>query len=394
MKLQLVATCLFGLEKLLGEEIDALGLKRLETMDGRVTFEGTESDIARANIGLRCAEHVFIRIGAFPATDYTALFEGTKALPWEAWIAKNDAFPVKGHSIKSKLYSVPDCQSIIKKAIVDRLSACYGLRWLPETEVKYQVEFFLFKDLATLMIDTTGIPLHKRGYRPDAGIAPLRETLAAAMALTSRPREDVLFWDPMCGSGTIAIEAAMILSNRAPGLGRAFAAEAFPQLPAALWSDAREAARAGIRKNASFEVYASDIDEDILDVVYENALRAGVEEYMNIFAADVRSIQKPSPDRRGTIVCNPPYGERLMTPAEAEQLYREMGRAFSALEPWQIYIITSHPDFEKLYGRRADKVRKLYNGMISCNLYQFFKPRDAFSDRAPAPGKNRFRTKK
>lgn len=383
MKLQLVATCLFGLEKLLGEEIDALGLKRLDTMDGRVTFEGTESDIARANLGLRCAEHVFVRIGAFPATDYTALFEGAKALPWEEWIGKNDAFPVKGHSIKSKLYSVPDCQSILKKAIADRLSSRYGLRWLPETGIRYQVEFFLFKDIATLMIDTTGVPLHKRGYRPDAGIAPLRETLAAAMALTSRPREDVLFWDPMCGSGTIAIEAAMILSNRAPGLGRSFAAEAFPQIPASLWADARDAATAAIRKDASFEVYASDIDEDILDVVYENALRAGVEEYMNIFAADVRKIQKPTPDRRGTVVCNPPYGERLLTPEEAEQLYRDMGRAFSALEPWQIYVITSHPDFEKLYGRRADKVRKLYNGMIPCNLYQFFKPQDGFSGHNP-----------
>ncbi|MBQ8310443.1 MAG: class I SAM-dependent RNA methyltransferase [Clostridia bacterium] len=375
MKLQLVATCLFGLEKLLGEEIDALGLVRLDTMDGRVTFEGTLADVARANIGLRCAEHVFIKLGSFPATSFTELFDGVKSLPWEEWVGKNDAFPVKGHAIKSKLYSVPDCQSIVKKAVVQRLSEHYGIKWFAESGVKYQIEFFIFKDVATLMIDTSGIPLHKRGYRPAAGPAPLRETLAAALALTARPREDVLFWDPMCGSGTIAIEAALILANRAPGLGRSFAAEAFPQIPAPLWQDARDAAEAAIRRDSQYEVYASDIDEDILDVVYENALRAGVEEHMSIFQADVRKLEKPE-GRRGTIVCNPPYGERLMTPAEAESLYRDMGRAFANLSPWQIYIITSHPQFERCYGQRADKIRKLYNGLIPCNLYQYFKPRD------------------
>ncbi len=373
MKLQMVATCLFGLEKLLGEEIDSLGLHRTDTMDGRVSFEGTEADVARANLHLRCAEHVFICLGRFSATTFDELFEGTKALPWEHWIGKLDAFPVKGHCIKSKLFSVPDCQSIVKKAIVDRLSSHYGVRWLVEEAVKYQVEFFLFKDTAALMIDTSGTPLHKRGYRPAAGPAPLRETLAAALALTARPREDVLFWDPMCGSGTIAIEAALILANRAPGLGRNFAAESFAQIPAPLWRDAREAAEAQIKHDSPFEVYASDIDEDILDVVYENALRAGVEEHLNIFCADVRKIQKE--DRRGTVVCNPPYGERLMTPREVEQLYREMGKAFSTLAPWQIYIITSYPQFERFYGARADKIRKLYNGMIPCNLYQYFKPK-------------------
>ncbi len=372
MKLNLVATCLFGLEKLLGEELDALGLERTETMDGRVFFRGEPADVARANLHLRCAEHVFILLGRFSATTFAELFDGVRALPWEDWIGKLDAFPVKGHAIKSKLFSVPDCQSIVKKAIVERLSAHYGVKWFAETEAKYQIEFFLFKDVVSLMIDTSGIPLHKRGYRPAAGPAPLRETLAAALALTARPREDVLFWDPMCGSGTIAIEAALILANRAPGLGRSFAAESFGQIPASAWREAREAAEDAIRRDASFEVYASDIDEEILDVVYENALRAGVEEHMNIFAADVRKIKKE--DRRGTVVCNPPYGERLLTPAEAEQLYRDMGRAFADLAPWQIYIITSHPAFEKFYGRRADKVRKLYNGMIPCNLYQYFKP--------------------
>ena len=374
MKLQLVATCLFGLEKLLGAEIDGLGLRRLETMDGRVIFEGEPKDIAEANIRLRCAERVMIRVGAFPARNFEELFEGTKKLPWEDWIGKYDAFPVKGHCIKSKLYSVPDCQSIIKKAVVNRLSDVYGVRWFQESGVKYQIEFFLFKDVVSVMIDTSGVALHKRGYRPDAGAAPLRETLAAALALTARPREDTLFWDPTCGSATIAIEAAMILSNRAPGLGRSFVGETFPQISADIWRTARESAEADIRYDADFEVWASDIDEDVLDVAYENALRAGVEEHMRIFQADVRSIEKP--DRRGTIVCNPPYGERLMTPEEAEALYRDMGRVFESFLPWQIYVITSHPAFEKAYGRRADKIRKLYNGMIPCNLYQYFKPKN------------------
>jgi len=375
MRLELVATCLFGLEKLLGEELDALGVKRLDTMDGRVTFEGTLADVARANLSLRTAEHVFIKLGAFPATSFAELFDGVKAIAWEEWIGKNDAFPVKGHAIKSKLYSLPDCQSIVKKAVVDRLSSAHGIRWFAETDVKYQIEFFIFKDVATLMIDTSGIPLHKRGYRPAAGAAPLRETLAAALALTSRPREDTLFWDPTCGSGTIAIEAAMILSNRAPGLGRGFAAEAFPAIPEKVWQEERARAEAQILTDSRYEVYASDIDEDILDTVYENALRAGVEEHLNIFCADVRKIKKPD-GRRGTVVCNPPYGERLMTPAEAEALYRDMGRAFASLSPWQIYIITSHPQFERFYGQRADKIRKLYNGMIPCNLYQYFKPKN------------------
>ena len=373
--MKLVATCLFGLEKLLGSEIDALGLCRLETMDGRVTFEGTPRDIARANIGLRCAERVYILLGSFPATSFTELFDGVKALPWEEFVGKYDEFPVKGHAIKSKLYSVPDCQSIVKKAVVERMSTHYGAKWFSENSgVKYQIEFFIFKDVAHLMIDTSGIPLHKRGYRPEAGIAPIRETLAAAIALTARPREDTLFWDPFCGSGTIAIEAALIATNRAPGLNRQFVGEKFALLPARLWHEAREEAEAKIVTDSKFEAYASDIDEDILDVAYESAVRAGVEEHLNIFTADARKIKKE--DRRGTIACNPPYGERLMDQREVAALYADMGRAFEELLPWQIYVITSCENFERLYGRRADKVKKLYNGMIPCNLYEFFKPRD------------------
>ena len=380
MKCTLVATCLFGLEKALGEEIDALGLHRLHTMDGRVTFEGEEKDIPRANIGLRLAERVYVKLGQFPARSFSELFDGTRALPWEEWIGRLDAFPVKGHSIRSQLTSVPDCQSIVKKAVVERLHDKYGIEWFQETGSTYQIEFFLFKDEASLMIDTSGLALHKRGYRPAAGAAPLRETLAAAVVLTARPREDVLFWDPFCGSGTIAIEAAMLMKGIAPGLGRIFAGERFARIPPSLWKQAREEAE-GRRKTAcAFEVFASDVDEAILDVTRENAKRAGVDDCMKIFAADARRIKRL--DRRGTVVCNPPYGERMGEMAEVEALYRQMGKAFRDLYPWQIYILTSHERFQQLYGQRADKVKKLYNGMLPCTLYQYFKPHTEDAGRA------------
>lgn len=370
----LVATCLFGLEKQLGEEIDALGCKRLDTMDGRVTFEGTEADIARANMRLRLAERVFIRVGQFPARSFTELFDGVRALPFEDFIGPDDAFPVKGHAIRSALFSVPDCQSIVKKAVVERLSEAYGIKWFSEEGAKYQIEFFIFKDIATLMIDTSGIALHKRGYRPAAGAAPLRETLGAALALTARPREDTLLWDPFCGSGTIVIEAAMILKNIAPGLDRRFAAMDFDCLHHRIWREAAEEARALVRADVHPELFGSDVDEKVLQYARENAERAGVADCIRFFRADARRIEKPSADRRGTIICNPPYGERLMEKREVEALYRDIGKQFATLAPWQIYVITSHEEFERFYGRRADKTRKLFNGMIPCRLYQFFKP--------------------
>lgn len=368
----MVATCLFGLEKLLGEEIDALGCRRIETMDGRITFEGDEHQLAAANIRLRLAERVYIKLGSFESKSFDALFEGVKALPWETFIGRYDAFPVKGHAIRSALFSVPDCQSIVKKAIADRLSSVYGIKWLAEEGVKYQVEFFVFKDIATLMIDTTGAPLHKRGYRLSAGDAPLRETLASAIAMIARPREDVLLWDTFCGSGTIVIEAAMQMTKRAPGLNRSFAAEEFSMIGDRVFADERELARSEIITDSIFEAYGSDIDTSVLETAKENARRAGVDGYIRFFEQNALTVKKE--DRRGTIVCNPPYGERLMTPEEVRDLYRDMGKTFSALSPWQIYILTSSEELEKLYGRRADKVRKLYNGMIPCYLYQYFKP--------------------
>lgn len=373
MKLELVATCLFGLERLLGEEIDSLGYQRVETIDGRVTFIGDERAVYRANLHLRFAERVFIKLGSFKAESFEELFEGTKALEWENFIGADDAFPVKGHSIKSTLFSVPDCQSIVKKAIVQRLSSNYGISWFKEEGVKYQVEFFILKNIATLMIDTSGVALHKRGYRIEAGAAPLRETLAAAVAATSRPREDVLLWDPFCGSGTIVIEAALMMTNCAPGIARHFACEDFALLSdKSIIKEEKERAYAMINYDSEFEAYGSDVDEDVLEIARQNAERAGVDDRIKFFKADARKIEKL--DRRGTIVCNPPYGERLMTQKEVERLYKDMGEAFSKLSPWQIYVLTSAEDFQRLYGRRADKVRKLYNGTIPAYLYQFFKP--------------------
>ena len=370
MKFELVATCLFGLEHLLGEEIDKLGYTRTSTINGRVSFLGDSEAVALANVFLRYAERVYIKVGSFRAQSFEELFEGTRALSWERFIGKNDAFPVKGHAIKSKLHSVPDCQAIIKKAIVRSLSVPYGISVFPEDGIKYQVEFFILNDEATLMIDTSGEPLHKRGYRREANAAPIRETLAAAIAATSRPREDVLLWDPMCGSGTIAIEAAMIMRNVAPGMKRRFAAEAYPFIDAELWQNARDEAREGITPS-DFVAFASDIDDSALKIAKDNAYRAGVLNSLRIFKQDARTIGAPG--RRGTIVTNPPYGERLGTLVEVEELYREIGIHFRSLAPWQVYVITSHDGFERLYGKRADKVRKLYNGMIPCYLYQFFK---------------------
>lgn len=371
MKLQLVATCLFGLEKLLGEEIEELGYERISTIDGRVTFLGDEEAVALSNVFLRFAERVYIRVGGFHAETFDELFEGTKALPWADFIGAADAFPVKGHSIKSGLHSIPDCQSIVKKAVVDSLSGRYGITRFPEAGTKYQIEFFILNDEVTLMIDTSGIPLHKRGYRRESNAAPMRETLAAAIAKLSRPREEVLFWDPMCGSGTIAIEAAMMMRGIAPGARRSFAAEDFPFISRGLWKSAREEAKER-ETDTRFRVYASDIDRAAVELTAHNADIAGVGDIVNPFVADCRRIREEGV--RGTIVTNPPYGERIGgSTEEVERLYREMGVHFRSLAPWQVYIITSHPGFERLYGKRADKVRKLYNGMIPCYLYQFFK---------------------
>jgi len=367
-----VATCLFGLEKMVGEEIDALGYTRTETIDGRVKFRAPITAMPRLNINLRFAERVLVEVGTCPAPDFDTLFEGVRAMPWEDYVGKYDAFPVKGHSIKSKLFSIPDCQKIIKKAAARRLGSVYGLEFLPEAGLKYQIEFFIFKDMASLMLDTSGMPLHKRGYRPVSTEAPLRETLAAALVKLARPREDVLFWDPMCGSGTIATEAALMMTGTAPGLNRSFAAEAFPWIAPSVWEDARDEAFDNIR-DTDFQAYASDIDPEAVTIAQETVRRAGLSKYVKVFQQDALTIATEG--RRGTVVCNPPYGERLLDYKAIKELYQTMGRVFVPSDHVGYFIITSVEDFEELFGRRADKRRKLYNGMVKCQLYMFFPQR-------------------
>lgn len=372
---RLVATCLFGLEKLVGEEIDALGYKRRDTIDGRVYFEGPMEAIVKANIHLRCAERVLIEMASFEARSFTELFDGVKKIPWERFIGEKDAFPVKGHSIKSDLYSIPDCQKMVKKAMVERLKETYKTEWFEETGVKYQIDFFILNNRATIMMDTSGAPLHKRGYRPEANIAPIRETLAAGLVKLSRPRPEVTLWDPFCGSGTIAIEAALLMTNTAPGRYRKFAAENYPWIPKKLWQEARDEADRERTLDTPFRAIASDIDPDTVEIARDNIRRAGMWDYINCFTKDALTIRRD--DKRTTIVCNPPYGERMDTVSSAQALYKKMGKVFTKLSPWQIYIITSEEDFENIYGKRADKVRRLYNGMIRCNYYQYFKKDDS-----------------
>ena len=369
-----VATCLFGLERLVGEQVDELGYTRTNTIDGRVYFKGDASAVARCNINFRYAERLYIELATFNAKTFTELFDNVKKIPWELIISENDAFPVKGHSIKSALHSIPDCQSIIKKSIVNRLSEKYNIEWFEETGVVYQVEFFILDDKVSIMLDTSGAPLFKRGYRTESGLAPIRETLAAALVNLSRPRENVRLWDPFCGSGTIAIEAALMMTNTAPGLKRSFAAEKYAFLPKVIWENARIEAKEKITPDTEFCAFASDIDPEMLNVAKANIRRAGMEKYIKVFLKDATQIK--SDGERTTIVCNPPYGERLETVKSARELYKKMGLCFKNLAPWQIYVITSDEEFEKYYGKRADKARKLYNGMIKCNYYQYFKRND------------------
>ncbi len=382
-----MATCLFGLEKFVGDEIEALGYKKTETIDGRVSFRGDIGAIARCNMWLRCAERLYLKLGSFRASTFTELFDGTRALPWEEWIGRDDAFPVKGHSVRSALVSIPDCQSIVKKAIVERMKAEHGLQVFCEEGTRCQVDFFIFNDIATLMIDTSGAPLYKRGYRLESGAAPLRETLACAMVKLARPRENVLLWDPMCGSGTIPIEAALLMTDTAPGSFRHFVSEDFLDVPASIWRQAREEAKDAV-KTTEFRAYASDIDPNMIELTKANIGRAGMGGVVKSFVKDARAIGTGG--MRGTVVCNPPYGERLLDVNSARQLYSEMGKAFSRLDRWQIYILTSDEELERFYGRRADKVRKLYNGMLKCNYYQFFKsPEVTQKSGSGARGRNK-----
>lgn len=370
--IKLIAPTLFGIESVTANELRRLGYSNVTVEDGRVTFIGDKQAICRSNLWIRSAERILVKIGEFSATTYDELFENTKSLPWDEWIPEDGAFPVKGYSLKSKLYSVPDCQSIIKKAVVEKLKNKYKKSWFDETGPLYQIQFSLMKDKVTLMIDTSGPGLHKRGYREKANIAPLRETLAAAMILLSRWKTDRPLLDPFCGSGTIPIEAALIGANIAPGLDREFVSQSWPQIPKKIWWDARNEAHSLIKKE-KLEIRGSDIDKESVKLSKENAYKANVDEYITFENVAVKDI-KPFGDY-GCIICNPPYGERMGEKHEVEQIYKQMGKAFKQFDTWSKYILTPYEDFQNHFGKIADKNRKLYNGMIKCYYYQYFGPR-------------------
>ena len=368
MNHKLCVPCLLGLEGPIAEELRRMDMDGVSAENGRVYFSGGDAAIARANIGLRIGERVLIELGRFEAFSFEQLFQGTRALPWESLIPADGAFPVKGYSLNSKLFSISDCQKIIKKAIVERLKSVYGLEWFPETGGLYQVQFSIMKDRVSLCIDTSGDGLHKRGYRPAHNAAPLKETMAAAMVSLSRYRGRDDFCDPFCGSGTIPIEAALIAKNRAPGLYRRFAAMSWKNLEAKLWEQERERAKS-LEYNGNYNIVGSDIDGHALELARENARRAGVLDIIRFEKADARNFHRKT--ERGVIVTNPPYGQRIMEQKEAEELYRGFGRAYAQSSNWQLYLLSSHTEFERCFGRQADKKRKLYNGMIKCDLFMY-----------------------
>lgn len=372
MNLRLIATAAFGVEAVVERELHELGYTDTAVENGKVTFSTDESGICRANLWLRCADRVLVQMGVFCATTFDELFEQCKALPWADWISRDGRFPVTGRSVKSRLHSVPDCQAIVKKAIVESLKSRYHLEQFPETGALYPVNVSIVKDKATITIDTTGPGLHKRGYRKRAGSAPLKETLAAAIVRLSRWHAGRPLLDPFCGSGTIPVEAALIGCNMAPGATRSFAAETWPVIPTNAWRAAREEAADLARLGEIIDVAGSDIDGRVIELAREHARLARVGDKIRFERRAVKDI-KPSGDY-GCIICNPPYGERLGSPRAVEQVYREMRLAFLPLDTWSIFVLTAHKQFEKFFGRRADKRRRLFNGQIECTLYQFFGP--------------------
>ena len=367
-KFTFAVPCLFGLEGLVGDELRRMGLADVKVEDRRAFFAGDFLDMARANLRLRMGERVMLLLGRFEARTFEELYQGVKALPLEAVIPRDGQFPVKGYSLNSQLHSVPDCQSIVKKAAVDRLGAQYGLTWLPETGAIYQIRFSLMKDVCEVFLDTSGLSLHKRGYRAVGNEAPLHETMAAAMVNLARYRGRDFFWDPFCGSGTIAIEAALAALNRAPGLGRSFGAERWPTAPREVWQQARAEAK-DLEYRGEYRILATDIDENSLEIARANAVKAGVGKYIDFRQGDATRL--PLPCDKGTICCNPPYGERMLEQKSAQRLYHALGRHLRYADGWKKVIISSEPEFERCYGFKADKKRKLYNGRLLCYVYLY-----------------------
>ena len=361
--------CLFGLEGLAGDELRRLNIENVRVENGRVLFSGDEAAMARANVCLRTGERVLLTLADFKATTFEQLFQGVYNANLEDYIPKDGQFPVKGHCLNSQLMSVSDCQAIIKKAASRRLGEKYGVQWLPENSpVKYQLHFTILNDQVTLSLDTSGQGLHKRGYRANANEAPLRETLAAAMVMLTRYRGRDFIWDPFCGSGTIPIEAALIARNKAPGMYRRFAGEAFQWCDASVWGQVRAEAKEK-EYNGQYRILGSDNDPKCISLAMANARKAGVGDIITFKDGDATKMDLPA--QSGVIICNPPYGQRMMEQKSAQQLYAALGRHLKYADQWQKFIITSEPEFEHYFGRRADKKRKLYNGMIKCDYYMY-----------------------
>ncbi|MBQ8797432.1 MAG: class I SAM-dependent RNA methyltransferase [Oscillospiraceae bacterium] len=366
--LKFAVPCLFGLEGIAGDELRRLDIENVAVENGRVLFTGDAKAMAKANIWLRTGERVLLVLAEFEAKTFEQLFQGVYKTALETFIPADGQFPVKGHCLNSTLMSVPDCQAIIKKAASKRLGEKYNQNWLPETGAKFQLQFAIMNDKVTLYLDTSGAGLHKRGYRAVGNEAPLRETLAAAMVILTRYRGREFFWDPFCGSGTICIEAALIAKNRAPGLHRHFAAESFPWVDQSIWEEVRQEAKAKEFKG-DYKILGSDNDPKCVSLAMANARKAGVADCITFKDGDATKMSLPTDN--GIMVCNPPYGQRMMEQQSAQRLYSAFGRHVKFADGWKKYIITSEPEFEHYFGRRANKKRKLYNGMIKCDLYMY-----------------------
>jgi putative N6-adenine-specific DNA methylase len=369
-KYQIIATAAMGLEALVAKEVRALGYE-CQVENGKVTFEGDELAIARSNLWLRTADRIKVKVGEFKAFTFDELFEKTKKLPWEKYLPEDAEFPVIGKSVKSKLFSISDCQAIVKKAIVEKLKSHYKRSsWFEETGALYRIEVALLKDIATITIDTSGTGLHKRGYRAEQGVAPLKETLAAALVMLTNWNPERPFWDPFCGSGTIPIEAALIGQNIAPGFNREFVSESWGWMPANVWEQARNEAEDLAKYDQSLDIIGTDIDHRMVKIAQDNAFEAGFGDVIQFKQMRVQDLTTKK--EYGVLVGNPPYGERLGEKNEVEHMYREMGKAFSSLDTWSIYILTSNEQFEEFYGKPATKKRKLFNGFIRTDLYQYW----------------------
>lgn len=367
--LKICCPCHFGLESVLKYEILKIGGDNLHITDGRITFTGDENMVARANLCLSTAERVLIELAEFKAATFEELFQGVKDAELERFIGRNDAFPVKGYSLNSTLHSVPDCQSIIKKAAVERLKSKYNISWFEETGAPVQIKFSILKDVVNIYLDTSGVGLHKRGYRRNSNAAPIKETLAAGIVDLARVRPDSIVCDPFCGSGTILIEAALKALKIAPGINRRFAAEKWSCFDSAIWQEERRRAIDCVDRSAKFMGYGYDIDDSAVALTLDNAHKAGIKSRLKIEQADISKFHQPD---SSIVICNPPYGERLLELREAEAIYRTMGKVLGRGGGKQSYIISPHEQFEAFFGTNARKRRKLYNGMIKCQLFMYF----------------------